>query len=253
MLGLIRQEKPVKSWQWDLAGKHPAARDFFALGPRSLVAEAFTDWIHRGAESVVAVSKETLVRSCSWRFWARTPQTGIVACGVIKNSCDSAGRPFPLLVMGSGMLDKWEKNWDLLPFACEGIWRQMEELASKNYASFELFQEDVRLLHPPQNCWKELQQEKSALATTMTSEEDDGLAALQQVNQELFLPFQYTGSYDFFTMISKIHSQLKMQEGAPPHSLFMGGLIDNPGMAFFKRPLSGQDFERMWVPGMHME
>ncbi len=128
MLGLGKRKKSVTNWQWDVAGKHPVAKDFFALGQRSLMAEAFTEWIRRGADSLISTSKELLIHSCSWRFWAKTPQAGILACGVIRNSCDSVGRPFPLLVMGTGKLEKWEDNWELLPFSCEGPRRQVAKV-----------------------------------------------------------------------------------------------------------------------------
>jgi len=248
MLGLGKKEKAT-IWQWEVAGKHPAARDFFALGQRSLMAEAFTDWIRRGAESLVTISKDLLVRPCSWRFWAKTPQNGILACGVIRNSCDSVGRPFPLLVMGTGKLADWEENWELLPFACEALWYQMEQLASKNYASFELFHEDVSRLRPPLKDWQKMKLEKSVLAATDVSAINFHFQPVShEGDQTLLLPFQDIGHYDFFAMISSAHSQLKMKVSAVPNSLFIGGLIEQPGLAVFKRPLSGQDFTRMWRP-----
>ena len=250
MLGLGKRKKTEIKWQWDVAGKHPAARDFFALGPKSLMAEAFTEWIRRGAEGLVTVSKELLVRSCSWRFWAKTPQAGILTCGVIRNSCDSVGRPFPLLVMGTGKLENWEDNWELLPFACERVWGQMEQLASKNYASFEMFQGDVHMLRPPLRRWDEMNLEKNALAESKQSSLDvDSHLGLLQQNKALFLPFQDTGQNDFFTMIDNVHSLLKMKVKVSPNSVFMGGLIEQPGLVLLQRPLSGQDFERMWRPG----
>lgn len=251
MLGFLkRRTKPTTSWQWDVVGKHPAARDFFDLGPRSLMAKAFGEWIQRGAEGVVSTSKDLLVRTCSWRFWAKTPQKGILACGVIRNSCDSVGRPFPLLVMGTGRLESWEQNWELLPFACEGIWAQMEKLASRTYSSFELFQNDVNMLRPPQKNWREL--ELSMLGLGERSEArrayDTQLFSFEQ-NKALFLPFTDNGQCDFFTMISDVHSRQKDRSTIVPNSLFMGGLVELPGLVLLQRPLSGQDFERMWMPG----
>jgi len=249
MLGLGKRQKSTANWQWDVVGKHPAARDFFALGPKSLMTEAFTEWIRRGAEGLIASSKELLVRSCSWRFWARTPQTGMLACGVIRNSCDAVGRPFPLLLMGTGKLDQWEDNWHLLPFAGEGLWRQMEEVASKRYESLESIQEGVRMFRPPQQRWEEMNLkridlvENDAFTTGVSS-----TPALPEQDQALFLPFQDTGQDDFFVMICKVHSLMKSRSVPAPNSFFMGGLVEHPGLALFKRPLSGQDFERMWMP-----
>ena len=249
MLGLGRREKSMANWQWDVAGKHPAAKDFFALGQRSLMAEAFTEWIRRGAEATVSNSKELLVRSCSWRFWAKASQTGVLACGVIRNSCDSVGRPFPLLIMGTGKLENWEENWELLPFACERVWCQMEQLASKRYESFESFQEDMKTLRPPHGRWNEMNLEKIELVEKNVSIADLNLnLGLLEQEQALFLPFQDAAQCDFFATISNVHSQLKLKVNAVPNSLFMGGLIEYPGLAFLKRPLSRQDFERMWMP-----
>jgi len=249
MLGLGKRKKSVTGWQWDIAGKHPAARDFFASGQKSLMAEAFSEWMRRGAEGLVTVSKELLVRSCSWRFWARTPQAGILACGIIRNSCDSVGRPFPLLVMGTGKLEDWEDNWELLPFACEGLWRQMEQLASKNYGAFESLEEDLSMFRPPQSRWQEIHLEKLASAEQNAVSSDFHFRP-DQLEQEkaMFLPFQILGHNDFFTMISDAHALLKKEIHTAPNSLFIGGLIDQPGLAVFKRPLSKQDFERMWMP-----
>lgn len=250
MLGLRKRKKSETSWQWDVAGKHPAARDFFALGPKSVMAEAFTEWVRRGAEGLITVSKDLLVRSCSWRFWAKTPQTGMLACGVVRNSCDSVGRPFPLLVMGTGKLEKWVDNWELLPFACEGVWRQMEQLASKNYEAFELLQEDVSMLRPPQARWDEMNLDKNSLAESNEPGSDFGLhLGLLMQEKALFLPFQDTGQDDFFAMISRVHSLLKTKENTAPNSVFMGGLFEHPGLVCLKRPLSGQDFQHMWMPG----
>jgi hypothetical protein len=49
-------------------------------------------------------------------------------------------------------------------------------------------------------------------------------------------------------MIDNVHSLLKMKEKVAPNSVFMGGLIEQPGLVLLKRALSGQDFERMWRP-----
>lgn len=249
MLGLGKRKKTVIKWQWDVSGKHPAAKDFFAFGEKSLMAEAFSEWIRRGAEKLASSSKELLNHSCSWRFWAKTPQTGILACGVIRNSCDSVGRPFPLLVMGAGNLEKWEKHWELLPFACEGVWRQMEQLASKNYKSFEAFQQEVGMLRPPPGSWKELSLEKSGLAgkSAASSDLNFHLRSLDQ-DQALFLPLQETDEHDFFSMIDNVYSLLKIKISVPPNSLFVGGRVESPGLVLLKRPLSGKDFERMWIP-----
>ncbi len=91
--------------------------------------------------------------------------------------------------------------------------------------------------------------EKTAFAENKEPSLDvDSHLGLLEKNKALFLPFQDTGQNDFFAMIDNVHSLLKMKEKVAPNSVFMGGLIEQPGLVLLKRPLSGQDFERMWRP-----
>ncbi len=153
MLGLGLRHGSRRQWQWFVAGKHPAARDYFAIGHRRPMFEAFSAWIRIGVECLSDRSRELFARPCSWRFWARTPERGELSCGVVRNSSDSAGRPFPLLVMGIGRLAAWEENWDLLPCACEGVWGQMEELSVRPCSTLDQVRDGVELLRPPEADW----------------------------------------------------------------------------------------------------
>ncbi len=210
--------------------------------------EAFSGWMRRGAEQLVNVSKELLTQSCSWRFWAKTPDRGMLACGVIRNSCDSARRPFPLLLMGTGRLEKWEENWDFLPFACEGLWSQLEQLATKNYASLSQLQEDMLLLRPPPSSWAEMDSAKRDILDRQGAmPEWDGSAASLGRAREIFLPLRTENINDLFTLISHWHFFLKEKINAVPNSLFLGGLMEHATLALFQRPLSRVDFEQMWM------
>ena len=246
MLGLGGSGRQSAQWQWHISGKHPAAGDFFAIGQKSPMTEAFSGWMRRGAEQLVVVSKELLTRSCSWRFWAKTADRGMLACGVVRNSCDSARRPFPLLLMGRGRLEKWEKNWDFLPFACEGLWRRLEQLATKNYASLDQLQEDMLLLRPPQSNWAEMDSARREILDRQAMPEWDGIAASFVGTGEIFLPLRTENMNDLFTLISHLHFFLKEKINAVPNSLFLGGLMEHATLALFQRPLSRSDFEQMW-------
>lgn len=249
MLGLGRSGHKNVQWQWHIFGKHPAAGDFFAIGPKSPMTEAFSGWMRRGAEELVLVSKELLSRSCSWRFWAKTPDRGMLACGVIRNSCDSARRPFPLLLMGTGRLEKWEENWDLLPFACERLWGRLEQLATKNYTSFAQLQEDMLLLRPPPSNWAEMAGARGEILDRHQGAmpEWDGIAASFAGTREFFLPLRTENINDLFTLISHWHFFLKEKTNVVPNSLFLGGLMGQATLAFFQRPLNRVDFEKMWM------
>jgi len=89
-------------------GKHPVAMDYFHLGTSAPLVNAFGAWIENGYQKVVSPARNGLALH-SWRFWARGIQKGHIACGVVRDSSDSTGRPYPLLVMGIGKLPGWEK------------------------------------------------------------------------------------------------------------------------------------------------
>lgn len=241
MLGLGRA---AGSWQWHLSGKHPVAKDFFAIGDKNPVAEAFAQWIRLGAEQN-AGGRAMLTANCSWRFWAKTGSRQTLVCGVMRNSCDFMGRPYPLLVMGSGALDSWEENWELLPLACEGLWNQMEQLATKNYQGLDRLKEDLRMLRPPQARWQELQQQSAELLAALPGDLPAPAAAAQDA---LFLPLRCADHCDPLALIIRLHRVLKEKIRVVPNTLFVGGPLEQPGFALFTRPLNIADFARMWQP-----
>jgi len=242
MLGLGRS---AGNWQWHLSGKHPVAKDYFAIGDKNPMAEAFAQWIRRGTEQCAA-SREMLVANCSWRFWAKTGSRETLVCGVMRNSCDFMGRPYPLLVMGSGLLDSWEENWELLPLACEGLWNQMEQMATKNYQVFDRLKEDLHMLRPPQARWQDMHQKRDELLAGLLP--GDLPAAFNGEQDALFLPLQCADRCDPLALIIQLHHVLKEKIRVVPNTLFVGGALEQPAFALFTRPLSIGDFARMWQP-----
>ncbi len=214
--------------------------------------EAFSAWIRMGAECLSGRSRELFARPCSWRFWARTPEKEELACGVVCNSSDSAGRPFPLLVMGIGRLAAWEDNWDLLPYACKDVWGQMEELAVKPCSTLDQVRDGVELLRSPEADWHGLLGVRQGM---MSGIEGQGQAASMSVTDsvtdtvQLFIPLVAKDIRELFPMICLLHLQLKQKIHAVPNSLFIGGPLDHSSIALFNRPLSSDDFMRMWLSG----
>ena len=246
MLGLRRKKGAYPGWQWHVSGKHPAAGDFFALGVRNAVTDAFSAWIRRGAEEMAGKSRDILIRSRSWRFWARSAEKGMLACGVIRNSSDSAGRPFPLLVMGMGRLHKWENNWDLLPFACETAWSQMEKLAVQPYDSLAVLKDDVELLRPPRGDWDVMKGKRQELAARNREihMQDMDVPVRDDV---LFFSLYSDDAADAILRIGQWHVFLKERVKVVPSSLFFGGSMDNSALVLFKRALRASDFMAMWI------
>ena len=91
------------TWHWSAFGKHPAAADYFRLGYSSPFVDGLTKWVESGYR-LLAERSDTPPPFCSWRFWARGFGRESLVLGVVRVSSDSLGRPYPLLIMGSGPL-----------------------------------------------------------------------------------------------------------------------------------------------------
>ncbi|HFQ81455.1 MAG TPA: type VI secretion system-associated protein TagF [Desulfobacterales bacterium] len=232
-------------WQWFIAGKHPAAGDFFTLGRQTPMAGALTNWLRQGAEHLTD-SRERLSASCSWRFWSQTSERGVITCGLVKNSCDSVGRPFPLLLLGTGPLRHWEENWELLPFVAEGLWGQMEQLTVRNYQALKRLAEDLPALRPPRPAWREAAPVSSADRQRLRETIGHRLRSFE-AEQAVFIPLTEGGSVDLFEAVSNLHLLFKEMIAQPPRAVFLGGQPARPALALFNRALNRHDFERLWA------
>ena len=231
--------KPT-DWQWAAHGKIPAARDFFTIGNELSVFKAFFAWMDRGCQQLN--DRDPLEKNCSWRFWVKGSKKNQLLCGIIKNSSDQIGRPFPLMLIGSGSLKNWEKHWDNLPAACEGLWTELEYLTTKRYDGLEQLAADLRLLKPRDDAWKQPVPKETACREFI--EEASRLNDLQK-NKELFIPL----NSDLVTpelAINCFHDYFKNNYENIPNSIFLGGRPENLLFVVFDRGLATDDFLRLW-------
>ncbi len=142
MLGSVKQKQ---GWAWGAAGKHPVARDYIAIGAQTPLLKAFADWMESGYSAL----QERPQQACSWRFWARGMKKQELVCGLLRDSNDSVGRPYPFLIFGTGPLDGWEETWELLPYVFEGIWSRMEYVGSKKSFDVSALESDLGMLPYP--------------------------------------------------------------------------------------------------------
>ena len=117
-----------RSWEWGAYGKHPVARDYFSTCNDIPILKAFSSWVEKGYQSL-----ETGKNPEPWntfRFWIKGPKKDLIM-GILRDSSDSIGRVFPLLIIGTGALKNWEKNWERIPSICEKSWARTEYIACK--------------------------------------------------------------------------------------------------------------------------
>ena len=106
MLGSL---KSAPAWKWAAFGKHPVAGDYFNAGPDDPFFQAFSGWVENGYRQVCSGRKNS-TDLYSWRFWAKGHQKDSLMCGVGRDSFDTIGRPYPLVVMGAGILPDWQRH-----------------------------------------------------------------------------------------------------------------------------------------------
>ncbi len=248
MLGSIKSNN---SWLWSAYGKHPVARDFFRIGYDIPLLKGFSDWVEQGYSKLISRNAVSNM-NCSWRFWMRGGSKGSLVCGIIKDSCDELGRPYPLLIMGSGVLKNWENQWDLLPFACEQTWNQIEYISVQNYNDMSKFEVDIQNVRPPVSEWSVFKEKReNSMKFTASSDDNDLSKCIKDVKNkalslsrksECFICLDDKLFLDKSILISYWHFHLKPYIKKIPNIVFMGGPFERSYMAFFKRPLAPADF-----------
>lgn len=227
------------------------ASDFFTLGAEDSTTKAICEWIDRGYQPLS--TQEQRSADCrSWRFWLKSPNKDVLAFGILKNSCDQAGRPYPLLLMGNGTLNGWGKHLHLLPTALEKGWGQMEYLTVKRYENLKQFKADVSQLPVPSSDWRALA-EICPVATncfssqlqTVDGAQDSGFAALVQ-NNEMLLQLPSTSSEELLQQIIHWHMQFTSRLKQLPNAVFIGGDVARTYLAVFSRSLVSADLEKLW-------
>ncbi len=249
MLGIIRAKS---RWNWSACGKHPTAGDYFRIGLNDPVLRAFYGWVEKGYQSL-GIDKNTVGKNrgfYSWRFWAKSPKKGNFVCGIGKDSSDRLGRPFPLLIAGIGNLPKLEKNWDLLPFACEKTWNSLEYLANCRFADIKQMENEIPGIKSPYTDWGEMKKQvEISMRNNHFSISDDltkNYIRELHVNLETIIPMGLGMSDDPLVSTIKWHSAIKNENKKIPNGVFMGGGQNGNYLAVFNRPLMQDDFVKLW-------
>ncbi|MBE7446419.1 MAG: type VI secretion system-associated protein TagF [Planctomycetia bacterium] len=251
MLGSVKSEQ---RWQWGAYGKHPVSRDFFRIGRDFPLMKNFSEWVEKGYTMLASKSKG-IGKSCSWRFWAKGLRKEFLVCGLVRDSSDRLGRPYPLLVMGTGILKRWEDQWDLLPFACEKTWDQVEYLSAQRYNDFTKLEVDVSNIRSPYSEWQEFKTKRESSLEFVEKLEDtsfqdlrdlEDLASKMSKKTECFVCLDNKLFQNQTVLINYWHVLFKTHPHAVPSAIFMGGTIERAYLVLFRRPLTPVDFAHLW-------
>jgi type VI secretion system protein VasJ len=242
-----------KAWHWSIYGKHPSAKDFVSVGQNNSMAHGYSEWMEQGYKKLISKNNRTGYQ-VFFRFWSRSPGRDMLTCGIIRDSSDTLGREFPLMIIGSGFLNGWEENIDCLPIACEKIWKRAEYIASNRYIDFKVMESDINHINSPKAEWEDVKKQKSEL--NKSSEKNNESGQIDSFDKIISSGVDQKHGYivlknddeDSLLTISQVHLLLKKNnKGIVPGSVFMGGTVACTYLAYFYRPVGIDDFVNMWL------
>ncbi|MGA1874887.1 MAG: type VI secretion system-associated protein TagF [bacterium] len=260
-------------WQWAAYGKHPVANDYLSLGKGSPLFQIFSDWVKNGYQSLT-LRKGSASPLYSWRFWIKGAKRDSLICGLVRDSSDKLGRPYPFLLMGLGSLPEWQDQWDLVPLACDRSWSQLEYMATKTSKDLKQLEDEIAKIKPPSPQWTEFLEERKGLMESVTISRGPGPSDCQDgplregisdnpvpdwyfkefshmapdlsERTEAFFCFDGKLCPDHLTLVDVWHLFLKSHLPGLPNAVFIGGAADNLCAAVFRRPLLPADFIQLW-------
>lgn len=240
-------------WRWSIWGKHPSVGDYLKLGLKTRVEQAVSLWIEKGYDKLNSRRDEALV-PCTWRFWTKATDDHAIACGIVSDSCDRSGRPYVLLIMGTGKLTGWRRCWQYLPMGLAPTWQRMEQLSTSRAERFDQLEGALNRFIPPDPDWPCLIGEssitndntnESLLETKRIFSNNPEKADLKTNETHQIVAL----SGDSIEAALQWHRRAAAQDQRIPNSLFMGGPVTKPYLAVYYRALSPSDFVRLWTLG----
>lgn len=243
----------ASSWNWTVFGKHPVAKDYFQINLTSPMANAFAKWVDAGYQRLSENLRRRTV--CSWRFWAKGQKKGTTLCGLGKSSGDSIGRPYPMMIIGEGALDQWEKYWHLMLVGLGPTWETLEYASTRRLRSLDQLEIDINHLETPHKQWQQARKmNHNDLAVDLPEWKNNkiilsGVREKVQVLEKegrLLIPLDGQGAMDAFQLALAWHLALKDCQSPVPNTVFMGGSPEKTFLALYCRPLSPDDFSVLW-------
>jgi len=222
--------KAEGGWVWCAGGKHPVAKDYISIGPDTQVSRALYRWMEDGYSRVGDVPVQH-----SWRFFTKGLKPGELACGLVRDSRDGAGRPFPFIVTGYGHVEKWEQHWELIPYALDSLWERMETMSVKRFFDLDDLKSAVsRLPQPLVDGEQPYPANESGQAGQITQSSDVVCLALG-------------GLEDGKSETVQGLKLVKERYPSVPSAVFIGGTQDKGMLMAFMRSLTVSDFEKLWT------
>jgi type VI secretion system protein VasJ len=243
MLGSIIQ---LRKWHWVAVGKHPVAKDYIRFGGQSALLDAVAKWLANGYGKLHNEKNKPMMHH-SWRFWLKGVKKGSLVCGVGRDSSDSIGRPYPLLIMGEGNLKGWEKQWPMLPASLDKTWSRMEYIAARHFENATVMQEMIKGLAPPGNGPSTAVNMSEAAAKAVPMMDVTLCKTQLRLDGFALISLNPTHGVDLHQVLMHVHHRLKECCPQVPRGVFIGGTPQKAYLAVAQHPLGAQDFVKLWT------
>jgi type VI secretion system protein VasJ len=142
--------------------------------------------------------------------------------------------------MGTGLLNGWEDHWDLLPFACERTWNQIEYLAAFAVNDLKKFELEVQQIRPPHPGWPDFEMKRGEL------KEMESQIPFRPDQPEFLIDLKMNSNRDHLTQVCHYHSLIRSRIKTAPNAIFIGGTLERTWLSLFRRPLQSSDFVQLW-------
>ncbi len=232
--------KKRPQWQWFVWGKHPGLQDFVWAGSHTPLFQRFTKWVDNGFARIKTDSR-LRTRHCSWRFWTKGAGDDIL-CGLVRNSCDTHGRSFPLLHIGTGVLPDWPNNCSMLPFAFEAVWKNFEYAASARFDTVRQLDDSLQLVQQPTPNWRAYQQRiyntANMTGTAQCTETVQDTNCLLKIDCKL--PENLPYDLQFCQRV------MAAGDNHSPPAVFIGEIEERVAVALITHALTPSDFVWLW-------
>lgn len=243
------------SWRFFAVGKHPVAKDFLKLGESTPLVNDLSAML-KTAYSTLTSKSNSAPGFSSWRFWSKGSGKDSLICGIVRDSSDKMGRPYPFLIIGSGQLKDWELQWDLLPFACENTWCQFEYLSTQNFDHVKKLEEELANIRPPSGQWSEHSDRRKSL--NQIGSPLDPFASFLDLSKltkqvadlshqlEYFVSLDRGPCHDKILQVGLWHHLFRVTLKNVPQTVFLGGTLDNAFLIAYSRTLKAKDAVQLW-------
>lgn len=243
-----------KKWQWALFGKSPVAADFLKIGTPSPLMLSFSKWVDKGFETLCP--EDRILTGFIWKFWAKGPNKELV-CGLITPSRDSLGRPYPMLIIGSGDHAVLTKHWNLIPCALNDTWKQMERLAQTRAPDLSTLQHQLKKVPAPLKKLEDLRaacdaHRKLKIGGNGLQGSSDYINKLNNIEtltrlNSFSMKIDIGEQIDPMIPVLKVVQLLKTRSIQAPQVVFWGNKDKDRRLFYLKRTLCIDDFYSVWT------